>query len=87
MDLSYLANLSEFEYEAERCRLIEAELDKASTPELRRKGLALQLRLDQRREQMSSEQFMASLVRDMSENIENISDQFVALQHTIFPKQ
>jgi hypothetical protein len=87
MDLTYLANMTELEFEAERCRLIKEALDTAPTPELRKQGMLLQMQIDQRRETMPREQFIGSLFHDMNENLENISDQFVAIQHTIFPKQ
>lgn len=87
MDLSYLANLSELEFEAERCRLIMAEIENAPTPELRKKGLLLQMEIDTRRDTMPRDQFIGSLLSQASENLENLSDQFVALKHTIFPKQ
>lgn len=86
MDLSYLANLSEQEFERERCRLLGEALDSASNRDQRIAGLELQLKLDVRRETMPREQYIASLFTDIGENLENLSDQFVAINNTLTPK-
>lgn len=84
-DLSYLADLSETEFEIERCRLINEELNKVPK-HLRTKLLEYQFVLDVRREKLSPTEFLTSLVSDMSENVENLSDQFVSIQNTLIKK-
>jgi len=75
MDLSYLANLSETQFEAERYRLIKAEIEKAPTPVLKKKALALQFELDALRETLSTEDFLQSIAHRIRDNLENIEDQ------------
>lgn len=82
MDLSYLADLPDNEFEQERSRIIKSQIDRA--PEYMRTGLfQLQSELDVRRQSMSSEDFMKSLCNDMQENIENLSDQFCLIRNTL----
>ena len=82
MDLSYLADLPDNEFEQERSRIIKSQIDRA--PERMRTGLfQLQSELDMRRQSMSSEDFMKSLCNDMHENIENLSDQFCLIRNTL----
>lgn len=80
MDLSYLAELSDLEVEAERCRLIGREMD-AAPPEMRSKLLVAQMGLDQLRSKTTPEQFMTMALHQALENLENISDSFVAIGH------
>lgn len=77
---SYLAGLSDLEFEAERCRLIGQEINNAP-PELRSKLLVAQMELDQLRNKTTPEQFMTMALRQATENMENISDSFVAIGH------
>jgi len=82
MDLSYLADLPDNEFEQERSRIIKSQIDRA--PErLRARLFQLQSELDVRRQSMSSEDFMKSLCNDMQENIENLSDQFCLIRNTL----
>lgn len=82
---NHLAQLSDIEFERERCRLIDEFLN--SLPKEKRvEALKFQLRLDVRRETLPRDQFIASLFHDINENLENLSDQFVALGNLVFPK-
>lgn len=81
-DLSYLAGLSELEFEAERCRIIKQYLDNLP-PDRRKKAQALQMQLDVERSTSTPEVFLASLVGRIRENVENMEDQALAMQHAL----
>lgn len=82
MDLSYLADLPDNEFEQERSQIIKSHINRA--PEhMRARLFQLQSELDVRRQSMSSEDFMKSLCNDMQENIENLSDQFCLIRNTL----
>lgn len=82
MDLSYLADLPDNEFEQERSQIIKSQINRA--PEhMRARLFQLQAELDIRRQSMSSEDFMKSLCNDMHENIENLSDQFCLIRNTL----
>lgn len=82
MDLTYLAALSQQEFEIERCRLIGEFLDSAPA-EHRVKLLETQLKIDAIRDTVSHEELMVHLCREMSEAVENLSDQFVLIRNTL----
>lgn len=83
-DLSYMSALGETEFEAERCRLIRAEIMKA--PEERRKQLLnLQMQLDLVRDKVSSEEFMLHCASMITENLENMVDQAARLKSLVQP--
>lgn len=79
MDLAYLSTLDETAFEAERCRLIAAEILKVD-PERRKKLVLFQMQLDQVRDKVSSEEFMMHCMAGITENLENLSDQMGMLQ-------
>jgi hypothetical protein len=80
-DLSYLQYLDAESFEAERSRLIGAELLKVA-PERRKKLLLLQLELDQFRSTHTSEEFMRELVLRLNEQVENLEDIAQYLKNT-----
>jgi len=85
MDLSHLASLSPSEYEKERCRIIGEFLD--SLPKERRNQmLLLQLRIDEKRDTMTAEEFQKWLAYEMGESIENLSDLFVSIMNNVHPR-
>lgn len=74
------------EFEAERVRLIREAIDGA--PEhLRKKLLAMQLQLDLVRESTTPEQFNQHLWFTISENLENLADQFQAITNAVIRAQ
>jgi hypothetical protein len=77
-DLGYLQHLDEASFEAERNRLIAAEILKAP-PERRKKLVILQMELDKFRDAHTPEEFMRELVSRIGEQVENFEDcaQFV----------
>jgi len=81
-DLSYLAKLSDEDFERERCKLIGTFLDSAP-PELRKKLLTTQMKIDEVRDTKSRDELIQYLCREMSESLENLSDQFVAIRNTL----
>lgn len=82
MDLSYLANLSSLEFELERCRIIGDFLD--SVPDdLRGKILTTQIKIDEIRDAVSKDDFLQYLCGEMSESLENLVDQFVAIRNAL----
>ena len=83
-DLSYLGTLDETSFEAERCRLIANELLKVA-PERRKKLVILQMELDQVRDKGSPEEFMRYCMARISENLENLGDQFGLLKSSLQP--
>ena len=83
-DLSYLGTLDETSFEAERCRLIANELLKVA-PERRKKLVILQMELDQVRDKVSPEEFMRYCMARISENLENLGDQFGLLKSSLQP--
>lgn len=79
---AYLDTLDADSFERERNKIIAAEILKAP-PEHRIGLLAMQYQLDMRRDRMTREEFMSSLFVDITENLENLTDQFVALGHQL----
>ena len=69
------------EFEAERCRLIKAEIEKVP-PEHRSKALLLQMELDRLREELSPEKFMEAIVFKLREQVENLEDIAQYLKNT-----
>ena len=81
-DLTKLLSLdpTSIEWEAERCRLIKAEID--SAPEhLRKKLQLLQMELDQVRDRSTPEEFMQYLLHVAQENRENQEDYELFIKH------
>ena len=79
-DLSYLATLEPHLFEAERCKLIQQQIDLAP-PEHQKKLRVLQMHLDMLREQNTPEQFTKILFKEINESIENLGDLWVAVTH------
>jgi hypothetical protein len=67
-------------FEAERRRLISAEIMKAA-PERREALLLMQAGLDEVRDQVSSADFLQICFERIRENLENVLDQYVAIGH------
>lgn len=85
MNLSYLALLSKMEFEAERNRLISQYI--LSLPEERRKKAYLhQLNVDEKRINLSPEEFMKWIQLELNENLLNLEDAMSSLQHILTPK-
>jgi hypothetical protein len=80
-----LAKLNEFDFEAERCRIINSYLD-GLTPDQRKLALSQQLELELLRDKSTPEEFLSSLLASLRENIENLDDQVLALKHLYEPK-
>lgn len=82
MDLSHLANLPQEEYEQARVKLITDMINDAPAHH-RLRLLKLQHELENRRKNMTSEDFMQSLFVDIFENLENLDDQFNLVRNTL----
>lgn len=80
-----LAKLNEFDFEAERCRIINSYLD-GLTLDQRKLALLQQFKLERLRDKSTPEEFLSSLLVSLRENIENLDDQVLALKHLIEPK-
>jgi hypothetical protein len=83
-DLAYLSTLDERSFEAERCRIIASAILKAP-PNARKPLVRLQMELDQLRDKLTPEQFMAECMRRSTESLENLADQFGLLKSAIVP--
>lgn len=84
-DLGYLQYLDEAAFEAERNRLLKAEVMKAP-PERRKKLILLQMELNQFRDTHTSEEFIRELVFRIGEQIENLEDVSQYLKNTTTKK-
>lgn len=80
-DLGYLQYLDEASFEAERNRLIAAEILKVP-PERRKKLEDLQLELNRFRDTHTSEEFMRELISRMNEQYLNLEDTAQFLKNT-----
>lgn len=77
-----LFGLTGIEFERERDRIIREHLN--SLPEeQRKKAFLLQIELDLKRETMSPAEFDSYLQMLITENLENLADQMIALKHHI----
>lgn len=85
MEFDYLDLLDETSFEAERCKLIKAEIEK-SPPEHRKKLLVLQYRLDLIRVKSSPIEFMQRCMGLITEDLENMSDEFSMIAHLLGAK-
>lgn len=83
LDLTRLQSLDpeSIEFEAERCRLIEAEIQKVPA-EKRNRLKAFQMGLDLYREQHGAEMFLKHIADQLRENVENLEDVLQYLKNT-----
>lgn len=81
-DVSSLYGLTGDAFELERMRIIDGYLQTLSA-ERRKEALSLQLTLDLARLKMSESEFELHLAKLIAENLENLSDQLVALRNVI----
>jgi hypothetical protein len=81
-DVSSLYGLTGMEFEMERNRILSEYI--LSLPEEKRKvAYAKQLEIESVRISADDEEFNKWLMSQISENLGNISDQFVAMKHLI----
>jgi hypothetical protein len=72
-------------FEDERKRIIYGYLEKLPEEE-RHRAEILQLNLDLKRGQMGPEEFTKWIFHELTESLENLGDQMVALVHTLNPR-
>lgn len=80
-DLGYLQHLDAASFEAERNRLIAAEILKVP-PERRKKLVLLQMELDKFRDTHTSEEFLMHINSVLRENLENLEDKLQFMKNT-----
>lgn len=81
-NIDSLKGLTGDAFEAERNRIISSYIK--SLPEERRTATyAMQCKIDLARETMPNEEFLLWMVREMAEQLENLSDACVHLSHLV----